>query len=341
MGFSGSHRPTLYPERLSPTLPTAARRNKTCPGTFVASGLTRRGAPTDNQSMTSRSLCALTLAAAAFVFTACGQSGTTSTTTPITTIPSTSTSTAAPASAALFRAAAEKMIQAGSARMQMDSVVETQGVNVHMTMDAHVAYNNPTVMSTHLVEALPVGNLTMDERLLGPTAYVRSTAFDANPQFAHKWVKLDLSKVLGSNFPGLGGGAMSPQQATAYLQGITGTVKTVGPDTIDGTPTTHYRASIDYQRMIRHLSPKLRALMKSAAKLFPSRPIPVDLWLDHSGQLRAEHLVLKTPATSMDLRIRFSEFGVPVHVSAPPASQVFELPPSVLKAIGSGAAPAA
>jgi hypothetical protein len=70
------------------------------------------------------------------------------------------------------------------------------------------------------------------------------------------------------------------------------------------------------------------------------RRIPIEVWIDHAGRLRAEVVSITTPKLSETLRLTMVGYGVPVNVLAPPPSSVFKLPANASTSTGSGSAPA-
>jgi hypothetical protein len=154
-----------------------------------------------------------------------------------------------------------------------------------------------------------------------------------------KWFEMPNLGDANSALPGLG--QSDPSQFLAYLEGVSAGVKKVGSETIRGVDTTHYSASIDLRKAEARadVPESLRDEMKH---LFgdsngPAATVPADVWVDNDGLARrielqldfgdlapvdAEAGDLPTMTISMDLY----DFGVPVHVEAPPASEVAELP---------------
>jgi len=103
----------------------------------------------------------------------------------------------------------------------------------------------------------------------------------------------------------------TPSSVLAKLRGA-GSVSTVGKDTVDGVETTHYRKALD---VTEH-----GADYKS-----------VDAWVDDRGLVRKVALdydahidpTSKTPAHTV-LTMTLSDFGSPVTVTVPPASDVLD-----------------
>jgi hypothetical protein len=162
-----------------------------------------------------------------------------------------------------------------------------------------------------------------------------------NPLGTNKpWVSVDAATLarltqmavgdLGAQVTG------APLDALSYLKAVSGDVQVVGPDTTRGDATTHYRGSIDPQKVAEQLPPAVRADANRAAAQ-AGQNIPADLWIDGQGRLRK--LVLSADASSSSkpqgapaeavgpatATLELWDFGTPVEATAPPADQVVDV----------------
>ena len=121
----------------------------------------------------------------------------------------------------------------------------------------------------------------------------------------------------------------SPMDLLSALTAVASKVTDLGPATIRGVAVTHYRVSVDLAKAEAHLRPQARAEFHSFASSLDSATLPVDVWVD--GQARVSRIAISLPmphGSGMPAGFRVSEavdyydFGVPVQVSAPPASEV-------------------
>jgi hypothetical protein len=92
---------------------------------------------------------------------------------------------------------------------------------------------------------------------------------------------------------------------------------------------THYRVTVDLTKAEAHLPPQARAEFHSFVSSLASTTLPVDVWVD--GQERVSRIAVSLPmppGTGVPAGFRITEtadyydFGIPVLVSAPPASEV-------------------
>jgi hypothetical protein len=147
----------------------------------------------------------------------------------------------------------------------------------------------------------------------------------------------------------MGLGAVTQQQGTQALGILTASgadVTQLGTQELDGTPTTHYRAVIDLRRSAKAggvLSGKVVDQM--IAVLGDSTTM--DVWIDGDGYTRrieyGAHLPKQASGATglsgggeMHYVFELSDFGEPVHVVAPPDSEVVSLadaPESLLRGL--------
>jgi hypothetical protein len=151
------------------------------------------------------------------------------------------------------------------------------------------------------------------------------------------WVKLDMHGATG-------GATSSPSQYTQYLEYLRGAsggkVDTIGHEQVRGVDTTHYHAEIPWETVVKKAeenldkaSPELRASLQKSLDLMQSTrdPVVADVWIDADGLTR--RLEMRMPfniaATlgnvTMKMTMELYDFGTPLNVEAPPASQVTDL----------------
>jgi hypothetical protein len=203
--------------------------------------------------------------------------------------------------------------QANSAKITLK--VTTKTGEKTMNVDGHgVVQFKPPKLDLHMTAA----GKKIEERFLDKTAYVKT------PQ--GMWVEMDLSKLVGQQ-----AAAQSPTQTLSYLRGASDQVTKLGPKTIHGTHTTGYKATVDLDKVAaKAASPQAKKAIKQAEKATGGHTIPITVWIDGQNRLVREKTTLTlhvhgknvTTASTMTL----SDYGTPVHVSKPPASEVTSAP---------------
>jgi hypothetical protein len=246
----------------------------------------------------------------------------------------------------LLADAASATAKAGSARLTMQ--MQMSGPQGSFNTHAHgvTTFSKPHLAEIDMVMNVPnMGTpVSMSERMVGTTIYMRMPFLNAADPKLKPWVKVNLAsmgKAAGLNLGALlNSSTNDPSSMMSYLQGASGTVKNLGQETVDGISTTHYRATVEYAKMVasmRNSNPAAARAIQQVMDKTGMRSEPVDVWIDGSGLMRQERLDVQIPSTSsrMTMVMDLSDFGVPVHVSAPPASQTTDLL-KVLRSAGAG-----
>ena len=171
----------------------------------------------------------------------------------------------------------------------------------------------------------------------GKVAYMRFPALASELPEGKTWVKLDSSDT-GKRAHGLGLSGVDdftngdPRELLDVLKSVSGEVETVGTEELRGTPTTHYRATVDLADLDR-FAPKgggqeLRDMLDDAFERAGFSEMPFDVWLDDEGLIRKveARLSVEPPGESEKVEAGLSfelfDYGVEVDVTPPPAEEV-------------------
>jgi hypothetical protein len=196
--------------------------------------------------------------------------------------------------------------------------------------------------SADLTENLPAGQGTGETRFVDGVLYERMPgALVSRISGGKPWISLNVGAMSGQ-----GNGSISqlmtdspadPTTVLAYLRGAGDQVTTLGPDTVDGTPTTHYTVSIDLDKAVAGQGSQAQNAVHVLEQQLGSHTLPAQVWLDGQGRLRkltidaAMHGAAPATTTPSNGAVTFqftatlSDFGVPVHVVIPPASQTTDV----------------
>ena len=144
----------------------------------------------------------------------------------------------------------------------------------------------------------------------------------------------------GGDAAGLGSllgpfGSGNPADLLASLMAISGSERRLGAATVRGVPVTGFGVNIDPAKAAARVPNWERASFQQFAKSLGSGTIPVDVWVDGQNQVRRVRLSLSALGstalagalgkTKLVESTDYYDFGVPVHVSAPPAAEVANL----------------
>jgi hypothetical protein len=227
-----------------------------------------------------------------------------------------------------LQAAASNSQAAESSRFTMDMTVDVEGEPITITVDGVMAGDGKT---GQLNVSMPIVG-SIEERIVDGVIYMNLGSFPgASAELDGKqWVKLDLEQL--QQHDGMLGDladqaeSNSPRQGLEYLQGLSGDVQNVGEETVGGQPATHYRASIDYTKVLDELPNASQETRDAFTKL---GTVPADVWIDGQDRVVKMHLTIDggsfgAGAGTAEMTMELTDFGVPVDVQAPPEDQTVD-----------------
>ena len=219
---------------------------------------------------------------------------------------------------------------ATSSRVAVSTTVSGPGMTTTFTATGEFDYAHPRGV---LRMGGGPGLGGVEVRYLPPRLYVKlaGAAGVLLPE-GKAWVEMSLpghAAAGGLPFLPLGDVNASPMDLLAALTAIASKVTDLGPATVRGVAVTHYRVSIDLAKAEAHQRPQERAEFHSFASSLDSATLPVDVWVDGQARVRRVAISLATPRDAgmpagfgVTQAVDYYDFGVPVRVSAPPASEV-------------------
>jgi hypothetical protein len=187
-------------------------------------------------------------------------------------------------------------------------------------------------------------HLTMDVGGLSGLGSGQADIVVANPLFYMKlpagsgaslpagkeWLKLDISKL--GKTQGLDLSQLmqlnqsDPSQALDFLQGAGSDFREVGTEDVRGEPTTHYKGTIDLQRVANEAPPELKKQYERLWELSPTKSVPMDVWIGDDGLVHKVAFTQKVPnGGSMTMEEEFYDFGTDEQVTIPPADEVLDI----------------
>lgn len=183
---------------------------------------------------------------------------------------------------------------------------------------------------------------SLREVLANGQAYIELPAAERSALGAKPWIAVPVGT---SGSSGVGG--ESPTSALALLEANTSGLTKVGPATVDGVPTTEYRAKVNPAKAAAKAAPQVRKLLQQALSQFSGlKSLPLQVWIDQQNRIRRveENITLKpnvgsaaasTGPVHVVTTVDLSNYGVPVSVTVPPPDQVSH---ESLSQLGAGAA---
>ena len=141
-----------------------------------------------------------------------------------------------------------------------------------------------------------------------------------------RWIELDLSRLGKAAGLDLGklvaGTQLQPSDLLSMLKAEGAQIRTLGSAMVDGSATTHYRATIDATKALQAKGLTTPLLSGLAAQL---GTIPEDVWIGNKDDLvRRVSLSYGLAQTHVAMRMDLHDYGAHVTIAAPPAIDVFD-----------------
>jgi hypothetical protein len=230
----------------------------------------------------------------------------------------------------------DKAQTAGTVRIQGTITSATTGT---MTMSGQEQYSPSLEMSM----SMQVQGQTMSEVLIGDTVYLDYPALSSE-MGGKPWGKIDLSEAGGSlgSLSTLAASARS-YNPTTQLQAMiaSGKVTDVGTQTLDNAQTTHYQGKLTVSQMLGTNSGLTAAQLSALKSTLAASGVTyelVDLWVGDENLPVEVKTVTQSASGQVSTDMKLTDWGRPVQIGAPPASQVFDLSSQLAKAQASATA---
>ena len=180
----------------------------------------------------------------------------------------------------------------------------------------------------------------LEERFVAPRLYVKLPG-GIPDSHGKLWLSAPVEGPgAGRNLPLMFPGPQaSPADLLSLVSSAATGVKNVGTATIGGTRTTHYQLTVDLAKAVSSARPAAQGRLRGLASLLGTGTVPADVWVDGKGLVRRVQVKLAVPPAkpgqapaspggsgfSATETVTYSDFGVPVRVTAPPAAQVVDI----------------
>ena len=226
--------------------------------------------------------------------------------------------------------AATKTAAAGTVELALSGEVSAAGnaIPIDATGVFDLEHKRGLLQATTSVPGK--GEVKIDELLDGLVLYMRSDALVPSLGGKH-WIKLDLEALGRKQGFDLGqlqqlGGGTDPTQWLTYLKKA-GRVEKVGSEDIQGMPTTHYRATINLDK-VADSAGDAASSVRRLEQITGTKTLPTDVWVDDHGRIRRQAIdySIKQPTPMrMQFTIDYKRFGVPVDVNKPDTDDTIDL----------------
>jgi len=255
-------------------------------------------------------------------------------------------------SSSAIAAAATKTAAAGTAKVSFTASVQAPSAgskSLGFSGRGALDYKNRRGELTYDIgqllgaAGLSGGNGTADVIIDNLVVYMKFPLLTQQIPGGKEWIKLDLVKLgqaQGFNLGSLAQLSQSdPTQALLYLRAASSGVQVVGKEPVRGVETTHYRVKVDLTKVPDTAPPAQRAQLRESiqnlVKQTGTRFVPTEVWIDGNGLVRRERVTYAaavpqgtsggTQSAKTTVTMDFYDFGSPVTVTPPPASDVTDL----------------
>ena len=237
-------------------------------------------------------------------------------------------------------AAATKTQNAGAAHVHLSVVLKGHGRTVRLhgagAIDGTSSAMNFNLGSMLSRMGLPAtgtpGAASLKEVALEQNGdyviYLRLAALSSQLPGGKQWIKVDLTKLGKSAGIDLGqmmsGSQVQPSDLLSMLEADGAKVQEVGPATVDGVATTHYRVSVDVAKALQS-SGLANPLLSAAASQM--KTVHQNVWIGANRLVRRITVHYSSPrpgAPRMAMQMDISDYGTSATIAAPPSSQVFD-----------------
>jgi hypothetical protein len=223
--------------------------------------------------------------------------------------------------------AATNTANAGSVQVAMSGKISAAGQEIPLQGEGVFDLKRKLGQITMTTNVPGQGDVRVEEVIDGLVIYMRADALAQALPSGKKWLKIDLVEAGRQSGVDIGalqqlGGSGDPTQFLSYLAKA-GDVRKVGAEDINGTPTTHYHATIDFAKLAKSAGGAADSV-RQLQKLTGQKSLPTDIWIDGSQRVRRQTVAISTQRPvpiDFDLTIDYERFGVPVDVHAPAASE--------------------
>jgi hypothetical protein len=250
--------------------------------------------------------------------------------------PSSAPASGTPSDGQAVAAALQKTTAAGSARIATATQVGVGQESLPITATGVIGFAGQTA---DLTETLPGNQGTGETRFVNGILYERLPGTLVSRLSGGKpWISLNVTTLSGQGGnlqPLIADAPTDPSTVLGFLRGAGDQVNTVGPETVDGTPTTHYTILINLDKAAAGQNAQTQNAVHVLEQQLGTHTLPAQVWLDSEGRLRKiamrETMTGTTPTTtpagkiSFDFTATLSDFGVPADITAPPADQTTDV----------------
>jgi hypothetical protein len=230
--------------------------------------------------------------------------------------------------------AATKTSDAGSSRVSFTGTftfADSDGGPIPFTGSGVFSYDDLTGRFTYDFSGyaeslgLPGGDeWVSDVVMLDDRFFIRFPFLTDDLPEAKPWIEAEIHTESGLSASQLAsiGGANDPAQILRFLRGASGEVEEVGSEQVRGVMTRHFRATVEFARVIEQAPEEAQASLREQldrrVEAGFGDTIDMEVWIDEDGLARR----IRQRDPEADITMDLFDFGVDVDVEPPPSDQV-------------------
>jgi hypothetical protein len=225
-----------------------------------------------------------------------------------------------------FAAASAKTIATGSARFTLLVGAIVGGSPVQSSETGTIALSK---RRAHVYKLIPGSSMGQELIVDGPFTYTNANVEAAlKDKTVKPWTKLDTRRLTAKQLRAHPDELAHVTVMVHLLDGVQNARK-FDSMSVAGQNVTEFRGDVQPARVVAHAPAAQRASVAQALRNdYPARPFLASFWLDDAGRVRRVLVNYHTPGgTSISLDGRFSEFGVKVDTTPPPARSTKDITP--------------
>jgi hypothetical protein len=225
-----------------------------------------------------------------------------------------------------FASASAKTIGTGSARFTLLVGAIVGGSPVQSSETGTIAFSQ---RKAHVYKLIPGSSMGQELIVDGPLTYTNANVEAAlKDRTVKPWTKLDTRRLTAKQLRAHPDELAHVTVMVHLLDGVQN-VRQFDTMSVAGQDVTEFRGDVQPKRVVAQAPAAERASIAQAMRNdYPTRPFLASFWLDDAGRVRRVLVNYHTAGgTSISLDGRFSEFGMTVDTTPPPARSTKDITP--------------
>jgi hypothetical protein len=229
----------------------------------------------------------------------------------------------------------QALLEVATQTQQVNSAIETltiedSGASGSITTATFQVQLKPTLLLAANLTATGAGASGQIKMVLTSTAVYFDDS-STSVQAGKPWLKINLSALsaldtggasFAQTFNSLQGDDFTNQ---AELPAVAKNTRVIGTQTVDGVSTTEYTGSLKAADGLKALPASFRQALAPELQALGNSTIYFDEWVDGQHHMRKLSEVETVNGNTINITINVTAINQPVHITVPPASQIYNL----------------